>query len=87
MRVYLPRNVGVAVRKRRTDMGLRQLDLAARGGVSEKTIVSLESGSAPDIRLDKLMGVLDALGPELHITGFEEGQEPELLLVPNLEER
>ena len=85
MRVYLPRNVGTAVRRRRTDIGLRQADLAARAGVSEKTIVSLESGGAQGMRLNKLMGVLDALGLELHITGFDEGQEPELFLAPNLD--
>lgn len=86
MRVVLPRNAGIAVKAKRNQMGLRQIDLAAAAGVSEKTIVSLEAGLSPGIRLDKLMSILNALGLKLNITGFEEGKEPQLFLSPTFHE-
>ena len=82
MRTIFPRNAGIAVREKRTQMDMRQVDLAAAAGVCEKTIVSLEAGLSPGIRLDKLMNVLNALGLQLNVTGFEEGKEPKLFLLP-----
>ena len=84
MRIILPRNAGIAVRAKRKQLGMRQIDLAKSAGVSEKTIVSLETGFAPGIRLDKLMSILNALGLELSITGFEEDEDPSLFLAPTI---
>jgi len=58
---------------KRHELGLRQVDVAKAANVSVNTIISLEMGKASGIRLDKLMSVLDAIGLELHITGFDEG--------------
>lgn len=49
---------------RRKELRLRQRDLAALAGVSERFVRELESGK-PTVRLDALEAVLEALGLEL----------------------
>ena len=59
--------IGEAVAATRGEMGLRQIDLAARSGLSRATIDALENGRASDIGVSKLSRILAALGLELSI--------------------
>lgn len=61
MDVDTPRMAGRHVRDRRVSLGLTQKDLAKMSGVSTRTIINLELGIAPGIRMDKLMSILRAL--------------------------
>lgn len=72
MKLSIPRQAGACVRIARRERGLTQPQLAAISGVSLRTIVSLEKGDSPGIRLSKLMSLLDALGLTLSIDGFGE---------------
>lgn len=51
---------------RRKELGLRQRDLAALAGVSERFLRDVEAGKVT-VRLDALERLLDALGLELAI--------------------
>ena len=59
-------NLGETVRKRRRELGINQLDMAERSGVSDRFIRDLEHGKT-SLRLDKLVDLLTALGLELTI--------------------
>lgn len=52
------------VRTRRRHLGIRQQDLADLAGTSVRFVGALELGKQ-NVRLDKLVAVLDALGLEL----------------------
>lgn len=52
------------LRARRRQLGLRQADVAALAGVSERFVRDLEGGK-PSARLDVLTRVLDVLGLEM----------------------
>lgn len=56
--------LGDTVRRRRKELSLRQADLAALAGCSERFVHTVENGK-PSLRLDKLMDVLEVLGLEL----------------------
>lgn len=58
------------VAARRRTLGLRQADVAALAGVSERFVRELESGKA-SVRLDKVEPVLDVLGLQLVATPRE----------------
>ena len=58
------------VATQRRALGLRQADLAALAGVSERFVRELESGKA-SVRLDKLEPVLDVLGLRLVVAPRE----------------
>ena len=53
-----------AVSERRTELRLRQEDLADLAEVSQRFVQALEAGK-PTVRLDKVNLVLDALGLQL----------------------
>ncbi|MGL4176105.1 MAG: type II toxin-antitoxin system Y4mF family antitoxin [Dermatophilaceae bacterium] len=59
-------SLGGAIRKRRRDLGLTQVEVADLGAVSVKFLIDLEQGK-PSVRLDKVMDVLDVLGLELRV--------------------
>jgi HTH-type transcriptional regulator/antitoxin HipB len=61
MRVNSIRNVAVAIRGRRKDLGLNQAELARRVGVSRKWIYEFEAGK-PTAEFGIVMRVLDELG-------------------------
>lgn len=69
MVIETPRQVGLAVREKRRELGLTQKKLAKRAEVSERLIVALELGDATGIRLDKMLRVLDALDLSLAVLG------------------
>lgn len=58
--------IGEAVRARRKDLGLLQIDVADLAGVSERFVRELEQGK-PTVRLDKCVAVFDVLGLELRL--------------------
>lgn len=55
---------GAYVRQRRTELGLRQDELAALAGVSTRFVHTLEQ-SKPSLRLDKVLAVFRQLGLDL----------------------
>ncbi|PID53661.1 MAG: transcriptional regulator [Micrococcales bacterium] len=59
---------------RRHALRLRQTDLAALAGVSERFVRQLEAGK-PSVRLDVLTKVLDTLGMEL-VLRLRTGEHP-----------
>ena len=59
--------IGEAVASARGSLGLRQIDLAARAGLSRATIDALENGRASDIGVSKLARILAVLGLELSL--------------------
>lgn len=54
------------VSARRNELRLRQRELAALAGVSERFVREVESGKQT-VRVDKLMDLLDVLGLELSV--------------------
>lgn len=57
--------LGVAVAERRRSLGMTQLDVAARAGVSNELLSRLERGKLAELGARKLLAVLAALGMEL----------------------
>lgn len=56
--------IGERVRRQRTQLGLRQIDLAGLGNTGNRFIVDLERGK-PTVQLQKVMDTLALLGLEL----------------------
>lgn len=67
--IKVPRQAGAYVRRARDEQGLTRRELAARAGVSERLLASLELGDATGIRLDKLLSVLRSLNLSLWVHG------------------
>lgn len=59
--------IGKAIRTARSELGLRQDELAVAAGVSTRAIHQIEHGK-PTSRLDTLTRVLDVLGLALTVT-------------------
>jgi y4mF family transcriptional regulator len=57
-----------AVRRRRDDLGLRQVELAELAGCSTRFVHTVEAGK-PTVRLDKLLALLRVLGLRLQLVG------------------
>ena len=70
--ITLPRQIAYPIRDKRKQLGLTQVDLAQKAGVSRQLVVSLEAGRATGVSLDKLMSVLDVLGLSLSINEAQE---------------
>ena len=64
------RDAAVAVRGRRTELGLSQDELAARAGVSRKWVVEFEAGKA-SAEFALVFRVLDALGLALELASAD----------------
>lgn len=69
-----PRGTALAsrIRRRRTALGLDQVDVAALAGCSPRFLSKLESGTAV-LRLDKVLDVLDVLGLTIEVRSHNEG--------------
>ena len=67
--INAPHQLGAAVRATRKSLGLTQPQLALAAGVGVRFIVDLEAGK-PTVRLESTLKVIDALGGELHLSGF-----------------
>lgn len=61
------RTIGQTIRQARVDSGLKQSQLASLAGVSERTLISVEMGTAPGIGMGKLASILDVLGLDLKV--------------------
>lgn len=59
--------LGHAVRARRAEMGLTQARAAALSGLSRQTINQLETGTVPDLGLNKVERLANALGLALRV--------------------
>lgn len=66
MKVSVARDLGVAVRGRRVDLGLSQDALAARAGVSRRWLSAFESGKG-SVELGMVLRTLAALDLELRV--------------------
>lgn len=71
MRIGSIRDVAVAVRGRRTDLGLSQAELARLAGVSRKWISEFEAGK-PTAEFGLVLRVLDELGIVLDLIDCKE---------------
>ena len=71
MRVTVARDLGLAVRGRRRELGLSQADLATASGVSRKWLSEFEQGK-PTVELGILLRVLHALQMELTVAPLTE---------------
>ena len=60
------RALAAAVRRRRAELGLRQAEVAALAGCSERFLHTLEHGKT-SLRLDKVLDVLEVLGLGLDV--------------------
>lgn len=69
-RAFMDR-LGVAVRRRREALGLRQDEVADLAGCSTRFVHTLEHGKA-SLRLDKVLDVLDVVGLDLVVTGDDQ---------------
>lgn len=58
--------LGLVVRRRRSDLGLSQASLAERAGVSRRWIYQFEAGK-PGAEIGLLLRVLDALELEMNV--------------------
>lgn len=70
-----PAVLGASVRRRREELGLRQVELAELAACSTRFVHMLEA-SKPTVRLDKLLAVLLVLGLHLQIV---RGKPPAVL--------
>ncbi len=71
-RIHTPQQLGEAIRTARKQLPLTQPQLALAAGVGVRFIVELEAGK-PTVQLGLALRVIQALGGEIHITGFPEG--------------
>ncbi len=58
--------LGQAVRSRRRELDLKQVELAELAGCSTRLVHAIEAGK-PTLRLDKLVEVLEVLGLRLEL--------------------
>lgn len=61
-----PGSLGEAIRRRRRQLGLGQIEVCDLAGVGPAFLYQLEHDK-PTVRLDKLLAVLRVLGLELHV--------------------
>src|SRR5262245_32045264 len=59
--------LGIAVRTRRSDMGLTQMALATLSGLSRATVNQVETGTINDLSLTRAARLLEALGLSMAI--------------------
>lgn len=66
MRIVAIADVAAVVRGRRMDLGLSQVELARRAGVSRKWINEFEAGGKATAEFGHVLRVLETLGLVLH---------------------
>jgi transcriptional regulator with XRE-family HTH domain len=74
MKVRSIRDAAVAVRGRRTELGISQYELASRAGVSRKWIVEFEAAK-PSAEFALVIRVLDALGLAIELASEDEPRD------------
>lgn len=78
--MFDPERVGRAIRAIRIRAGLRQVDLAARAGVSRSFVSKVERGKATTADVGKLQAVCVALGADLEVRVRWQGEALDRLL-------
>lgn len=66
--------LGLAVKTRRSDMGLTQTSVAALSGLSRATVNQLEKGAVKDLSLTRTARLLDVLGLSMTIAAPRTGR-------------
>jgi HTH-type transcriptional regulator/antitoxin HipB len=66
MRVRTPKDVGALIRQRRHELGLSQIQLAERAGVSRQWVVDVERGKAR-AEIGLVLRALDVLDTPLRV--------------------
>lgn len=67
--IQTTKQLGIALRAARKELGLTQPQLALAAGVGVRFIVDLEAGKAT-LRLENVLRVIDALGGKLQLIGL-----------------
>jgi transcriptional regulator with XRE-family HTH domain len=75
MKIGTARDLAIAVRGRRTDLGLSQHQLASRADVSRSWLAKLEL-ARPSAELSRLVALLDALGLDLDVSAGQVDDGP-----------
>jgi HTH-type transcriptional regulator/antitoxin HipB len=68
-RIHSTKELGQLLRAARKQLGLTQSQLALATGVGLRFIVELEAGK-PTLQLAKVLGIIDALGGILELSGL-----------------
>ncbi len=68
--------VGGIARRFREDLGLSRASLAARAGVSARTVYAFEAGEGGNIGLGKTLAILRELGLSVRVGPATEAGEP-----------
>ena len=68
--------IGEAVATRRRGLGLKQVDVAAKTGVSAELLSRFERGRGAEFGTRKLLAVLAVLGAELEVVHGRKGAGP-----------
>jgi HTH-type transcriptional regulator/antitoxin HipB len=66
LKINSPRDLGAAVRGRRTSLGLSQAEVARRAGVSRPWLSNIEAGK-PSAEFGRILRLLDALDLSVHL--------------------
>lgn len=74
MRVTTAKEIGLAIRQRRRELGLSQQALADRVGVGRQWIVEIEQGK-PRAEIGLLLRALDALNLQVSVTSEKSSRE------------
>lgn len=74
MLIYTPRDLGSAIRERRKTLGLDQIALAARVGVSRRWLIQVEAGKR-GASFGLLLHTMHTLGMQMHLTTEGDSQE------------
>lgn len=72
MRVHSAAQLGAAIRGERNAGGLTQAQLAARAGISRRTLIAIEQGH-PAGEVGRVLDVLHALGLDIELTAAPDG--------------
>ncbi len=76
MRVTTAKEIGLAIRQRRQELGLSQQALADRVDVGRQWIVEIEQGK-PRAEIDLMLRTLDALGLQVSVAAGKSSREVE----------
>lgn len=69
-------NIGLLIKQKRLDLGMKLEDLAKRVGVSAATVSRWESGKIDDMKRSRIKALSDTLGIPVYILmGWEEPKE------------
>lgn len=82
MEIEIARQIGQAIRKQRTALGLTQSELAEKAHVDRSLIIRVESGEAKSLYPEKLLSVLHALGLKMLIESRAQTSAADLLRKP-----